>query len=103
MSLSWKGGSTRQWRKLRAAVLLANANTNAGRCALEVGRRCPKHGRPCPGVCTGLATVVHHAKGKGVSERVADMVASCAACNGHVGSPSRWPSSSPAPRPYSRW
>ena len=98
MSRSWAKGSTRAWRRRRAAVLLANANTNKGRCALDVGRHCPRHGRPCAGVCAGVATQVHHGRGKAAGD--VDLVACCAPCNGHVGQPG---AVSPDPAPYSRW
>jgi hypothetical protein len=100
MSRSWAGGSTTRWRNLREAILLANANTNRGRCALNVGAHCPKHGRPCPGVCTGTAQAVHHTKGKEYGDDPRDLVACCSACNSHVGRPS---AISPEPTPRSRW
>jgi hypothetical protein len=100
MSRSWSKGSTRRWRELRAAVLRANASSNRGRCVLDVGRHCVKHGKPCPGVCTGRATVVHHARGKAAGDAPKDLVPSCAECNGHVGRPG---AISPEPVPRSRW
>jgi 5-methylcytosine-specific restriction endonuclease McrA len=89
MSRSWAGGSTRRWRKTRAAVLLANANENGGRCQLAI-----------KGVCTGMAEQVHHTKGKAHGDRIEDLVAACKACNLRVGNPGRI---SPEPRPVSRW
>lgn len=89
MSRSWAKGSTRRWRKLRAAVLLANANENAGRCVLAIH-----------GVCTGLAEQVHHVKGKAHGDRIEDLVPCCKRCNLHVGNPGRI---SPEPRPVSKW
>ena len=89
MSRSWRGGSTRQWRKIRKAILTANQDENAGRCALAV-----------PGVCTGTAEQVHHVRGKAYGDRALDLVAVCRSCNLHVGNPSRI---SPAPRPSSNW
>lgn len=89
MSRSWAKGSSRQWRRLRAAVLLANANENRGRCVLAI-----------PGTCTGLAEQVHHLKGKAFGDRLEDLVAVCRACNLHIGQPGRI---SPSPRPVSKW
>jgi 5-methylcytosine-specific restriction endonuclease McrA len=92
MSKAWGQVNTRQWRKIRAAVLLANSRLNGGRCRLNVGRGCPRHGRPCPGVCTGTANVVHHVRGKAVTgDDQAWLMATCAKCNGHVGDPSKYP------------
>lgn len=100
MSRAWKGGSSRRWRAQRAAVLESNAYEHAGACRLNVGNHCPKHYRPCPGVCTGMAEQVHHAKGKRAGDTMADLVPACAACNGHVGDPARY---NPQPRPRSKW
>lgn len=102
MSRAWAGVNTRAWRKTRAAVLLANANQNKGRCALDVGAHCQRHGRRCAGVCTGTAEQVHHAGigGKARGDDPRDLVASCRACNLHVGQPG---AISPEPRPVSKW
>lgn len=100
MSRSWAGGSTRRWRNIRRGVLLANANANRGRCRLDVGKECARHGRPCPGVCTGTADTVHHARGKQHGDDPRYLVACCAACNLHVGQPG---AVSPDPQPRSRW
>lgn len=89
MSRSWAGGSTTAWRKLRAAVLLANAATNRGMCTLQI-----------KGVCTGQATQVHHIQGKGAGDQESNLAAVCRGCNLKVGDPTRI---SPAPRPRSNW
>lgn len=90
MSRSWAGGSTRGWRRLRAAILAANAMETGGRCQLAV-----------PRVCTGQADQVHHVRGKAeTGDDPRWLVACCAACNLHVGRPGR---TSPTPRPTSRW
>jgi len=89
MSRSWSKGSTRRWRKVRAAVLLANQAENRGRCTLAIAR-----------VCTGTADTAHHTRGKRHGDDPRDLVAACAACNLHVGDPTRH---SPPPRPTSRW
>jgi hypothetical protein len=100
VSRSWAKGSTTAWRRTRAAVLAANANQNKGRCQLDVGQGCARHGRPCPGVCTGRANTVHHTKGKAHGDDVRYLVAACAECNGHVGNPMDY---NPEPTPRSRW
>lgn len=89
MSGAWAGGSTYRWRRLRAAVLLANQNANAGRCTLQI-----------KGVCTGLADQVHHIQGKAAGDQESNLAAVCRACNLAVGDPARI---SPAPRPVSKW
>jgi hypothetical protein len=90
MSRGWSGGSTTRWRKLRAAVLRANALENGGRCNLGI-----------PGVCTRTAEEVHHVEGKANGDAAAGLMAVCAACNRRVGDPTR--RVSPAPRPVTRW
>jgi len=81
-------------------VLLANANTNRGRCTLDVGKECARHGRPCPGICTGTAEEVHHAKGKAYGDEERYLQAACKACNLHVGPPG---AVVPEERPVSHW
>lgn len=100
MSRSWAKGSTTRWRNLRKAVLLANAAQHRGRCQLDVGTHCPRHGRPCPGICTRQADAVHHARGKAYGDDVRYLVACCTACNLHVGEPG---ANSPEPTPRSKW
>jgi hypothetical protein len=100
MSRSWAKGSTRRYRARRALVLEANQQQNRGRCTVNVGLHCPRHGRPCYGVCTGLAEVVHHARGKAEGDGLDNMVPACAACNGHIGQPG---ATSPRPTPHTQW
>ena len=88
MSRSWAGGSTSRWRKLRAAILAANANENAGRCVLAIAK-----------VCTGTADTVHHVLGKAHGDDARYLIAVCRACNLHVGQPGR----GAKPRKVSRW
>lgn len=82
----WRGGSTRRWRRVRAAVLAANLSANHGRCRLGVA-----------GVCTGRADTVHHTHGRA---RTGDdpryLVAACTACNLHIGDPTTHPPTCPA-------
>ncbi|GLI00318.1 hypothetical protein Pa4123_55940 [Phytohabitans aurantiacus] len=89
MSRSWRKGSTRRWRKLRAKVLASNAMENKGRCTLQI-----------PGVCTTTATCVHHTRGKAYGDDPRYLAAACEPCNLHVGDPTRH---SPPPQPRSRW
>lgn len=103
MSGAWSAGSTRQWRRVRAAVLAANQAEHDGRCALQLdgSRGCPRHpGRRCRG-CTTQATAVHHVRGRAnTGDAVGTLQAVCAWCNGHVGDPSDWPT---VHRVVSRW
>jgi len=91
MSHGWAGGSTRAWRKLRAALLAQNVQTNRGRCTLAI-----------PGVCTTLATQLHHIHGKAVTgDDPRYLAAVCQACNLHIGDPSTAPD--PPVLPRTRW
>jgi 5-methylcytosine-specific restriction endonuclease McrA len=78
VSRAWSKGSTRRWRRTRAAVLAENARINEGRCTLAL-----------PGVCTGVATQVHHVAGKQAGDDPRLLVACCGECNRHVGNPQR--------------
>lgn len=89
MSRSWSSGSTRRWRKLRAAVLARDG----GRCRLAL-----------PGVCAGAADQVHHTRGKRHGDDPAHLIAACGPCNRAIGDPStarRTPD--PKPQPRTRW
>lgn len=90
MSNAWKGGSTRAYRKLRAAILEANQLSNGGRCTIKI-----------PNVCTGTANVVHHTQGRAVTgDDPRYMVPACAECNLKIGEPGKH---DPRPRPMTRW
>lgn len=83
MSDQWHkcGGSSRQWAKTKNAVLLANRmDTNSkGQCQLHIS-----------GICEGLATTAHHTHGRCVTgDDPRYLIATCIACNLHVGAPSR--------------
>jgi hypothetical protein len=63
----------------RAQVLLDNVVNNSGLCTLMI-----------KGVCTGKADTVHHTLGISVTGHDPRyMVATCSACNLHVGDPMR--------------
>lgn len=95
MSNAWAAGSTRAWRRVRAAVLAHNQlpkrlGGNDGRCTQQI-----------PGVCTGQATQVHHTLGRAVTgDDPRYLEATCAPCNQHIGEPRRH---EPAPKIRSRW
>lgn len=86
MSRAWNGGSTRQWRALRAQVLADNQRDNDGRCQIALPGL-DDSGVP---ICAGQADCVHHAIGKALTgDDPAYLVASCTPCNLKVGRPSR--------------
>jgi 5-methylcytosine-specific restriction endonuclease McrA len=74
MATGWGKGSTRQWRRIRAAVLARDRNL------CQVG---------LPG-CTITATCVHHTVGRAVSgDDPRYLVAACQSCNLRIGEPGR--------------
>jgi 5-methylcytosine-specific restriction endonuclease McrA len=92
MSKGWHaaGGSVKDWRRIRAQVLCDNQATNEGRCTLAI-----------PGVCTTLATEVHHVLGRQVTgDDPSYLAAWCRACNLKVGQPKL---STPPPRQITKW
>lgn len=90
MSKAWAKGSTAAWRRLRAAILLANEVENQGRCQVAL-----------PEVCTGLADTVHHTLGRAITgDDPRYLVACCRACNLAIGEPK---TDSPPHKRVSRW
>lgn len=90
MSRAWSDRTSyARYRTIRAAILRANRSTNRGLCTLAI-----------PGVCEGKAVQVHHVKGKEYGDDPKWMVATCRACNLHVGKPGRH---SPNPKKVSKW
>lgn len=85
ISASWAGGSTRQWRRVRAAVLARDAN----RCQVQTD------------ACTTIATCVHHLDGRSVTgDDPSRLVASCTPCNLKLGDVR---TNDPQPRPTKWW
>lgn len=72
MSKSWRRGSTRAWRNLRAQILARDGH----RCQLRI-----------KGVCTTVATCAHHTRGKEHGDDPRYIVAACQPCNLRVGDP----------------
>lgn len=73
MSRAWASGSTRAWRRTRANVLARDGH----RCRLKVY-----------GVCTTVATHVHHTIAREIAgDDPRHLIAACRACNLHVGDP----------------
>lgn len=108
MDQTWTGGSTRRWRRIRAAVLAANA-APIGKGAWVNGYGMPVWHRGTGGrcrlgitdVCTGLATCVHHTLGRrATGDDPRYLLATCAPCNLHVGNPQV---RTPQPRRVTRW
>lgn len=86
MSEGWANGSTRRWRKTRAAILKRDAN----RCQLHLDG------------CTTIADCVHHLRGKRHGDDPQWLVAACTHCNLKVGDPERT-DRDPDIRPRTRW
>jgi 5-methylcytosine-specific restriction endonuclease McrA len=71
----WPGGSTRAWRKIRAAILARDGR----QCQLRI-----------EGICRGRADCVHHTAGRAVTgDDPRHLVAACTPCNLHIGDPNR--------------
>lgn len=84
MSKQWAQGSTRAWRKLRAAVLERDGH----RCKLKLDG------------CKVIADCVHHTIGRKVSgDDPAYLVSACTPCNLLVGEPRH----DPEPKRATRW
>ena len=96
----WAGrGSTSAWRRTRAQVLLRDAGKG---CRAHRDGWCAKVIRPGGHVCSDTQDVVHHTLGKAVTgDDPRYLVASCAACNGHIGDPTTH--SDPPNRAVTRW
>lgn len=74
MSRTWETGSSRAWRTIRAWVLSRDRNT----CRLQLDG------------CTGIATHVHHTRGRAATgDDHRFLVAACASCNLKIGDPAR--------------
>ena len=86
MSEGWAGGSTRAWRRTRAAVLARDGY----RCRLKLD------------VCVGVATHAHHTRGKAYGDDPRFLVAACAPCNLKTGDPTRAKGDPPC-SPVTQW
>ncbi|MEV6348565.1 hypothetical protein [Actinoplanes sp. NPDC051851] len=86
MSQSWKGGSTRAWRRTRALVLLRDDYL----CQLQLDG------------CTTVATHAHHTAGRSVTgDDPAYLVAACEHCNLKLGDPTKL--ADPPNQAVTRW
>jgi|SRR3954462_9861986 len=94
MSKGWSGGSTRQWRRVRALVLTRDAAAGWGCRAHEDGW-CDPPGVD-PHTCTGRPTHAHHTRGKRHGDDPQHIVASCGPCNLAIGEPDPAPVDPPA-------
>ncbi|GAB3154215.1 hypothetical protein GCM10027258_57760 [Amycolatopsis stemonae] len=92
MSHAWARGSTRQWRRLRRAVL----DRDQWICQLCGKPINPQLRNPDP-----MSAQVHHAQGKAYGDDPAQLQAAHRLCNQQAGDPTRAPD--PAPRPMTRW
>ncbi len=81
----WAGkGSTRAWRRVRAAVLARDHH----RCRLNLNG------------CTGTATQVHHIAGKDAGDDPANLISACPTCNNQAGDPLKH---NPGLKSVTRW
>lgn len=95
MSRSWAGGSTRRWRRVRAAVLARDGY----RCRAHTDGWCD--GAP-PHQCIRIASHAHHTAGRSVTgDDPRYIVASCPACNLAIGDPAK--RNDPPPRMRRQW
>ncbi|MEO3930759.1 hypothetical protein ABGB07_43985 [Micromonosporaceae bacterium B7E4] len=100
MSKGWGRGSTRRWRRFRAAVLAANLEQTGGRCQLALpGTWTTRDGQERR--CLGRADCVHHPHGKAAGDTFNNAMAVCTPCNLKVGDPLAAPD--PPPRPRTQW
>jgi 5-methylcytosine-specific restriction endonuclease McrA len=91
MSRAWAGGSTRQWRRTRAAVLARDGY----QCRAHQDGWCAR--APGQHTCTEIAALrgpdaghVHHTHGRNVTgDDPRYLVAACANCNRHIGDPTQ--------------
>lgn len=99
MSKSWGRGSTRAWRRTRALVLLRDAGRG---CRAHRDGWCNQVTRPSSHACTDTQDCVHHTLGKArTGDDPRHMVASCTACNLHIGDPTTH--NDPPNKAVTRW
>lgn len=104
MSKAWRGGSNREWRKIRAFVLWRDGY----QCRAHADGFCEQARNPRPHTCTGKAHATgphaghaHHLNGKAHGDDPRFIVAACQPCNLHIGDPSKH--ADPTPNPRTRW
>lgn len=85
MSQSWVNGSTRRWRRIRAAVLHRD-NLAGWTCRAHEEGWCNR--KPGTHTCTGIPNEAHHTMGKALTGDNPDhLVSACKPCNLHIGDP----------------
>lgn len=92
MSRSWAGGSTSQWRRIRAHVLARDRWV----CGLCGDRIDPRIRHPDP-----MSAQVHHLDGRAYGDDPDRMQAAHRRCNLAAGDPTTAPD--PKPTPQTRW
>jgi len=104
VSSQWGSGSTRAWRLLRSAVLARDRY----RCRAHNDGWCAKAKRATSHTCTERAEETgehagqaHHVRGKRFGDDPRFIVASCKACNLHIGDPDQ--RADPQPQPRTQW
>lgn len=87
--MSWSQGSTRAWRRTREYVL-ARDRAAGWRCRAHDEGWCARAGRAAIHVCARAPTDAHHTRGRALTgDDPRYIVASCHACNLHIGDPTR--------------
>jgi hypothetical protein len=85
MSQSWANGSTRQYRRIRAAVLHRDALAGY-HCRAHQDGWCNR--KPGTHTCTRTPNEAHHTHGRALTGDNPDfMVSACKPCNLHIGDP----------------
>jgi hypothetical protein len=95
--MSWAGGSTREWREIRAFVLSRDGYV----CRAHRDGWCARAHRATSHECTDVASHAHHTRGKRFGDDPEHIVAACPPCNLFIGDPSE--SADPSPTPQTRW
>jgi hypothetical protein len=98
---AWQNGSTRAWRRLRAAVLARDRAVcrahGDGWCA-----RARTAGRNGEHTCIRTATHAHHTHGRSATgDDPRFIVAACEPCNLYIGDPAAL--ADPSAQPVTKW
>ncbi len=98
MSKGWAGGSTRHWRRTRAAVIIRDAALGYT-CRAHQDGWCDRSGAK-PHTCARQLQDAHHTHGRAITgDDPRYIVGSCHPCNLAIGEPG----GDPLPRPMTRW
>jgi 5-methylcytosine-specific restriction endonuclease McrA len=97
--MTWEGGSTRAWRKMRAAVLQRDRGRG---CRAHREGWCARAIRKTKHQCTDQPEHAHHTLGRALTgDDPNHIVAACEACNLYIGDPIS--TVDPPAVPVTRW